>query len=317
MKWTWCIAAVAGLAGSAIAQSDSAPSPGAGTEREGGSGGRSQYAWLGDWRLVIGAGGQHAFTSDLDDGGDVSVTRTGADVSFGGPVGDKLRLSLSLDGEGSWYDFGGDTDLIPGQDDPWDDLYEVGVGLTGIYAVDEDWSIFGGAFVRSGFEPGADLGESIYGGGILGVGFKVTEDLSIRIGAGVSTQLEDDVRFVPALGMDWVISKQLTLRTDGLGLRLDAKLSDEFTVYLGGKYQSRQFRLEEDRGALDNGVVRDQRVPIGVGFIWTPSSSIVLSFEGGVVAYQKYEVLNANGVERGEDETDPAAFIGGRIEFRF
>lgn len=322
MNRTLCIAWIAGLALSAHAQTESssappAPAPGAGTVREGGSSGRTQFAWLGDWGVMVGAGGQHAFTSDLDDGGDVSVTRAGADISFAGPIGDKLRLSLSLDGEGSWYEFGGSTNLIPSDDDPWDDLYEVGAGLTGIYAIDDDWSIFGGAFVRSGFEPGADLGESIYGGGLLGVGFKINEDLSIRIGGGISTQLEDDVRFIPAIGFDWTISKALSLRTDGFGLRLDAKLNDEFTVYLVGRYESRQYRLDEDRGTLDNGVARDERLPISVGVVWSPNSKMSLSFEGGVVAYQQYEVLNANGVERGDDETDPAVFVGGRFEFRF
>lgn len=319
--WIAALAAVAGAQTTPAENPAPAPqssvAPGAGTERSGGSTSRSQYAWLGDWNLVIGGGGQYAFSSDLDDGGDVSVARAGADISFGGPVGDNLRLSLSLEGEGSWYDFGGTTNLIPGSRDPWDDLYETGVALTGIYTLDKKWSIFGGAFVRSGFEPGADFGESIYGGGVIGVGFKITEDLSIRVGGGATTQLEDDVRFIPALGLDWVITKQLSLRTDGLGLRLDAKLNDEFTVYLGGRYELRQYRLDKDRGQLDNGVARDERVPIGVGVVWSPNSSFSLSLEGGVIAYQQFEVLNAEGVERGDDETDASVFIGGRIEFRF
>lgn len=322
MNRTVCVAWIAALAAHAGAQAtgpapESSTAPGAGSIREGGTGGRSQYAWLGDWKLVIGAGGEYAFESDLDDGGSVGVARAGGDISIGGEVADDLRLTFSIDGEANWYDFGGSTNLIPGDDDPWDDLYEVGIGMTGIYSIDKEWSIFGGAFVRSGFEPGADFGETIYGGGLLGVGFKITEDLSIRIGGGASTQLEDDVRFFPAIGVDWIISKQLSLRSDGLGLRLEAKLSDEFSVYLAGRFESRQFRLDKDRGSLDNGVVRDERVPISVGVVWSPCSTATVSLEGGVVAYQQYEVLNANGVERGDDETDPAAFVGGRIELKF
>ena len=58
-------------------------------------------------------------------------------------------------------------------------------------------------------------------------------------------------------------------------------------------------------------------MPIGVGVVWTPLPGLSLVVEGGAGVWQEYEVLNERGIKRGEDETDPAPFVGVRLEYRF
>jgi hypothetical protein len=276
-----------------------------------------QTAWRGDWTLTLGGGGQHAFAADLDNAGEVSVTRAEGDLTLAFRPAEKLRMTVGIEGEGSFYDFDGATGIIAGTDDPWDELYQANLNTTMLYTLDDRWSILGAAFVGAGFESGADLGESISGGGLVGAGYAFSPSFTLRFGGGVRTQLEDDVQFIPVLDFDWKISEKLSLRTQGLGLRFTAKLSDEFAVYMGGSYESRQYRLDEDRDLLPSGVVRDRSVPIGVGVVWTPLPGLSLVVEGGAVVWQEYEVLNERGIKRGEDETDPAPFVGVRLEYRF
>lgn len=270
-----------------------------------------------DWTLTLGGGMQHAFRADLDDAGDVSVTRAGGDLTLSFLAAPKLQASVGFESEVSIYDFDGADGLIGSNSDAWDELYLVGFNVALSYQFDDEWSMFGGGFINAGFESGADFGDSIFGGGFAGLTWEASPSLTVRFGGGVRTQIEDNVDVLPVVGFDWRITDQVTLRTQGLGLRLSAKLNKEWTVYFGGEYQSRQYRLDEDRSVLPNGVVRDRSVPIGVGVVWTPLPGLSIAVEGGAVVWQEYELLNEHGVERGEENTDPSPYVGVRLEYRF
>ena len=78
-KRALAIAAALGFAGVAFARP--APEPQEDSQKAGSANG--SYL-LGDWRITVGGGPVHTFVADLDDGGDVSITRLGGDVSIEG-----------------------------------------------------------------------------------------------------------------------------------------------------------------------------------------------------------------------------------------
>jgi len=272
------------------------------------------------WTLSIGGRAQHAFQADLDDSaGEVGVTRAGADVALLIPVGDKLRISTGLDFEASFYDWDSPDDVVPGSGsrDPWDEIYSVTLSLSATYLLDDKWSLFGGGFVNSSGESGADFSDTITGGGFLGVGYSFTPDLTIQGGIGVRTRLEDDERIFPVIGVQWKIDEQFSLRTEGPGLRVTYAASDEWSFYLRGAYEDREFRLADDNSTVRDGVVRDQSVPIGLGVEWRPTGGLSVGLEAGAIVWQEYDIQSSSGRTLNEIETDPTPYIGLRVDYRF
>lgn len=272
------------------------------------------------WTLSIGGRAQHAFQADLDDSaGEVSVTRAGADVALLIPIGEKFKLSTGLDFEASFYDWDSPDDVVPGSgsSDPWDEIYTVTLSLTGTYILDDKWSIFGGGFVSSSGESGADFGDTITGGGFVGVGYAFGPELTVQGGIGARSRLEDDARVFPVIGVQWKISEQFNLRTEGPGLRITYAANDQWSFYLRGAYEMREFRLADDNRTVPDGVVEDQSVPIGFGVEWRPTGGLSIGLEAGAIVWQEYDIQSRSGRTLNEIETDPTPYIGLRLDYRF
>jgi hypothetical protein len=144
----------------------------------------------------------------------------------------------------------------------------------------------------------------------------VSGDLSLTFGIIVKTRLEDDALIVPLLGLRWSINERLTLATEGHGARLSATLSDEFTFSIFGRYEIRDFRLDED-AALAIGIVQDTRLPLGAALEWRPTPRVSITLSAGVILEQEYTFLNENGDELADDRTGAAPFVGIRGEWKF
>lgn len=274
-----------------------------------------------NWSLTLETSPTFTFRSDLDDdAGSVSIIRTefGADLS--GSIGDRLRLTLGLFGGVANYDFNdfrsGGVDF---DDGPLDDAYNAGFSLLGIYSFDEQWFAIARGSVGAGWADDADIGDAIYGSAAAGMGYRFSDNFSLALGGGFITRLEDNVGFLPLVVINWKISETLSLETTGVGLKLTGKLSDKWSVFLRGGGEFHQYRLDDDAELperLREGVVNDTRVPIGVGFDWRPCAGLTVSFEGGVIAWQEFELRNDD--ERVDEiETDPAAYIAARLAYRF
>ncbi|MBC7834953.1 MAG: hypothetical protein H7Y88_07610 [Phycisphaerales bacterium] len=284
------------------------------------------------WQLWLRGAGEFTFAADLDDDagasgtqGEVSIARASTGLTFLGPIGDRARLNIDLTGEVSWYNFENGGALLPPAsalpagtvtDSLFDEVYEVGVAPILAFVIDEQWSWFLGGGVRASGESGADIGESLTYGGFGGARYAFSEDLALSFGLGVRTRLEDDPYVLPVLGLEWQINDKVRFATEGLGARVTAAIDDEWSVWISGAYESREFRLEED-GPLPDGVVNDSRFPIGVGVQWKPSANLVFEVAGGVVVWQEFEIDDSDGDEVAEVQTDPAAFIRAGVRIAF
>lgn len=265
--------------------------------------------------------GSYTFGADFDDGdGEVAITRAGAIIGIRTPLGERFTLNKRFGFEYSHYDF--DDADIEGTDDPFSDVYSGGVFAVLTYDIDEVWSVNGAGFIAAAGEADADIGDSIFGGGGLSLGWRPSERFFIAFGVDVRTRLEDDPIVSPQLVIRWQATDDLLIETvdlpQGAGLGITTEFAEAWRATLYGGFSYRQYRLDDDGpGRLEDGVIRDIRVPVGLRLVWSPSALVSLAVDGGAYVYQEFEFLNSNGVEFSEIETDPAAFVGLRLTLRF
>ncbi len=264
--------------------------------------------------------GSHAFSADLDDNGEVQVSRSGVALGVRQPLGDRLTLDTRFGFEYSHYNF--DDADIEGTDSPFSDVYSGGIFAILSYKIDEQWSVNGAGFVAAAGEFDADFGDSIFGGGGVSLGWRQSERFFIAFGADIRTRLEDDPIVTPQIVIRWQATDDLRVETidlpQGVGIGVTTEFAEAWEATLYAGFSLRQYRLNDDGpGRLADGVVRDTRVPVGLRFTWKPSTLISLSIDGGAYVYQEYEFVRSSGVEFDEIETDPAPFVGLRLSLRF
>lgn len=279
---------------------------------------RPQVGFAESLTVTLEGSSRLAFRADVrDTDADVQVWHNRLGVNVTGKAAEKLLLTFGVGGEISSYDFGGDDDIFPGGAEPIDEIYGGNVLLGASYVLSDPWSVTVAGFGSFLGEEGADFGDSVVGGGFAGVGYSFSRDLRLTVGAGATTQLEDEAQFIPYISLYWRFAERFLLETRGPGLKLTAEINEQFEVALFGGFEGRQIRLSDDRATFRDGVVRDDRVPIGVELAWKPIPNLRVAVEGGAIVYQQYEFIDTDEKDRGDLDTDPAAFVGLNVEFRF
>ncbi|MBX3401992.1 MAG: hypothetical protein KF699_01140 [Phycisphaeraceae bacterium] len=311
MKFGFTIAGLAGATFAAMAQAQSAP----GSHAEPVITAEEARARP-EIRFEIRPRISHAFRADFDDAAaDVSVTRAGLSAGWSYAVNDRLRLGMSADFESSWYDFG-NASMLPGGDAPLDSAASIRFGPNIFYAISQQWSVFAGAGPEFSGAYGADVGDSFTFGGYVGARYAFSENFALSFGVQGRTRLEEDARLLPLLGIEWQITDDVRLTTEGPGVRLTVRLDEAWSFSIGAAWELREYRLEDD-APIPEGVLRDSRFVFGAGFDYTPSQWVTLSLFGGVVAWQEFRFDDRDGNELLEDNTDPTGFIGFSATFRF
>lgn len=253
---------------------------------------------------------EHAFAADLRDSqGSVSTTRAGATLGLAAPLGERARLLVNVDGEWSRYNWSDVGDLLPSGEDPITNAYQVRLSPGLVYVLDQEWSLTGGAIIEFAGEGGADVGDSVTYGGFFGARYRWSDRLTTTFGVIAKTRLEDDAIAVPLLGVEWKITDTVTLENEGLGLKLRAAMNEQWRFGVFARYELRDYRLDDD-GSVPDGVLRDQRVPIGVSVEWRPNPGVQIELSGGAVVYQKYEFDDSDGDRIESDRADVTPFIG-------
>ncbi|MCW5776322.1 MAG: hypothetical protein KIS87_07790 [Phycisphaeraceae bacterium] len=268
-------------------------------------------------RFRLEGGATFDASADLDESpGDVSVARIRSAFEADFRVDARSRFALQFSSEFSFYDFDGATGLVPGTDSPLDDTYDYRIGARYSRSLEDGWGMFVGGDVRFSGEHGADAGDSVTGGGFGGVTYDVSDRLTLGIGLAVRTRLEDNARLIPIPVVDFRITDEWRLSTDGPGLKLSYTPDHAYTIYLAGRWEAREFRLDED-GPLPGGVARDERVPIVLGATWKPNDTITVDGFVGAVVWNEYEFINSAGTTIAETETDAHLTAGVQLTLKF
>lgn len=257
------------------------------------------------------------FKSDVRSGGDVSYARTRIDASAQGNITDSTTLAFGVVIEPTFYRFRDAPRLVPGTNDPVDDVYLVRFGPTLTMRVNESWSWFVGAHLRFAGESGADAADAFTISGFGGASHRANENFTYSIGLYVFTRMEDDPLVLPLIAFNWRIDERLRLSSRGTGLRLGYALNDAWEIAVSGQWELREYRLDEDRNDLPGGVFIEERVPVSGEIVWRPNGRVEFALEGGVIAYQEFETLTRSGRSVHTTRTDPAPFFEIRARIRF
>jgi long-subunit fatty acid transport protein len=257
------------------------------------------------WSSSVTPYARYSFDQDLNDDNSFSVLRSGATFRTGGPVTESVFSGLNLDAEYSNYDFG--DDAFP------DDFVFIDLRPSVSVYVNEDFGVYGGALLGFGGEPDADVADSLVYGGFVGFNYQIAKGVWIGTGVGVSTQLEDDLLVVPLISLEWAITDRLTLNASGLKGDLTYKVDDEWSVYVEGRYDIRQYRLHED-SIVSEGVLGDEAVLVGVGVAYSPSDNITLSLGGGAIVWREITLYDDDENKLSQDTADPTAYAAASVK---
>jgi hypothetical protein len=261
---------------------------------------------------------EYAFESSLDDSPtDVSIARTGLILDFNMPVNERLKFALNTDFEASWYSF--ESDAGAGVfEDPFNDVYRFRLSPGFFYVLNQQWGILGGGIVEIAGESDADLGDSATYGGFVGARYAFSDGFAMTGGIQAKTRIEDNALFIPIIGFEWKVTPKVTLSTSGpgVGLRLNTVLNEQWSASIGVSWEPRDYRLSDD-APIPDGVARDERVPVILGFVYKPTPTISLSAYGGAIVWQQLTLDDSEGNEVAEDNTDPTGFVGFTASFRF
>jgi hypothetical protein len=261
-------------------------------------------------------GGSYTIPSNLEDSrGRVGIYRGGAELTVSTPLGglaEGLTGSLGILNEWSWYDFSGPFR-------PASQVTTVRVTPGLFYRLDDKWSLLGSFTLDASGETNADVGQALTYGGVVGARYQVRPGLAYTFGVAGSTVLEDGGTVFPFLGVEWDLTEKLKFVTRGPGAQLTYSVSPELDLTAQVSYENRAFRLASDANAYrgGEGVLRDQRVTLGVQAQWTPVPGLSLRAEAGFVPWSEIRVDDNDGNPLDALTVTPTGYVGVSATLRF
>ena len=261
----------------------------------------------------------NADLSDVD--GSFSVNRWFVSMGVTYAWDRRNSLGLSVGGGGSKYDFDELTGI--GGGDPWNDIEDTRITLTGRIGIGETGTLFLVPSARYNGESDADTSEGRTWGMLAGAAWRLNENLTIGPGIGVFSRLENGARVFPVLVIDWKITDRWRLATgsglassQGPGLTLSYELSEQWQFGLTSRFDNVEFRLDEN-GPTPNGIGKDESLPVLASAAWEPNRTLRLAAFAGLEFAGKLKLKDASGNLLSESDYDPAPVFGATFELKF
>jgi len=268
----------------------------------------------GGWALTLSPSAELTLPAEYDDA-DLTVSRAGADLSAEYWFSQQLVATLGVGGEYSRYALS-NLDDAAGIDEPLNDALSTSIRPGVRFNFWRQWGTFAFGTFRFAGDPGVDLDKAFTGGGAAGARWSPSDSLTLLLGAGATSQLDDTTSYYPVLGVNWQINDQWSLDTLGTGGAIRYRLGDQWRFGLGARYESRDYRLDDDASVPD-GVLRDDRALVELTATWTPQPLIDLTFAVGAVPWSELTLDDAGSSEVFEATGDPTAFFSLRGAIRF
>ncbi|MDQ7013339.1 MAG: DUF6268 family outer membrane beta-barrel protein [Planctomycetota bacterium] len=256
-----------------------------------------------------------ATETDLDTTGTVSVARLGPTLSARYAENETWFVDVAVGAEFSFYDFEGATGIVS-TGDPAGDFAKYFLNARYTAQANDNWWWFVGGEASWAGEDSENLGDGFIGRASVGATYAVNDTLRIGLGVAVRSRLEDDPIVYPLPIIHWQISEQWTLATADDGLRLSYKAWDDWTFFASAGWEAREYRLN-DTGPIPEGVMRDDRIPVMLGAIWTPGEHFEIEATVGAAAWSRYEFLDSTGATIAEPDGDAALMAGLSARVRF
>lgn len=246
--------------------------------------------------------------ADMDDGGSVSVTETGASLRY---------RWFGIDYLNRRYDWSDTSDLPFGHgSDPWEQLHllrlraeisdQLGMGGLG-------W--FAGAGLTAGWEEEMDDAWGV--SGTAGLTWALG-DVRLRGGVGVSAH-PIGVRAMPIAAADWGNQRDLGFSaTVGIPeTMLRYRTSDIFSFRLGGRMDGGTYRLADDSPVEREGYMKTSSLTLGGYIDVTPLDDLTLTLGAEYLTRREMTVYNSDGEEKDSYDVDDAPALFLRLRYGF
>lgn len=268
----------------------------------------------GGWVLTLSPGSEITLPTSYGDA-DLTLSRASVDLASEYWFSRQLIATFGIGGEYSHYALSNLRDAA-GIREPISDALRISLRPGVRFNFSEQWGAFAfGQFEFSG-DPGANLDKSFTGGGAGGVRWAPREDFTLLLGAGAISRLDDTTGYYPILGINWQIDERWSVDTLGTGGAVRYKLTDRWRFGFGGRYETRDFRLDSDASVPD-GVLRDDRALVELTATWRPQPAIDLTAGVGAVVWSELTIDTSGSDEVFEETGDPTAFFSLRGVIRF
>ena len=261
----------------------------------------------------------HQFNSNIDNGGEIGVTRGGFELRLSKKMTDHDSMKFKFKVQREDYDFGGVAGL--GLQNPWNSIDTIDVGMAWFHAIDQDKTLFAAGLVRSSYEH--DFSDGLVGGGSVGFIQRYSPTFTLGLGVGILGQIHDDPYVNPVIVLDWEISENLRISSDLVtrfgtqsGVELVWTPNTEWTLGVGISYDYSRFRLN-DSGIAPNGVGEVTSWPLSFRATRHVSPDFDLTFYGGVVYNGEIRLIDQSRNQLSLDKYDEAGVIGIMGQIRF
>lgn len=263
-------------------------------------------------------GGEYQTTADLDGGGDFSRAVARARISAPLYLGEDTIVGL-----GGSYQFESFQFDNPAPD-LWSEIHRARLAIVAKGDLDNNWSWLAIPWISTDAENGADFGESLSYGGLGAAWYKFNDKLSLGVGAGFSTRLEDDASVFPVIVLDWEFAENWTLSTVppegfriGPGVSLRWNAFEQLSLAAIYQYQSDRHRLDERSLTAANGLgeIRQHRAALAATYRFNDNLS--LTGHAGFTFGGALELQNEAGNTLSEQDFDSSLVFGFEGSWRF
>jgi hypothetical protein len=267
------------------------------------------------WSTFIRGGYVHQFNTDIDNNNgnftsDRFFVQPGIMYTPDHTRSYSLVIGYGYDG----YDFTGENGFAALQ--PWDDIQSFRLSTPIRFTKGQNWSFFIAPTLRVTGENGADINDSLTGGGFAGFAYKPNKRLTIGPGIGIISQIEDDASIFPVLIINWKVTDSLSLETGrglgatmGPGISLIWRLTEQWHVTLGGRYEKLRFRLDE-KAETPSGIGQDKSIPVFGAITYNFNMSSRVSLTGGLEMAGELQLEDQEGNVLLKQDYENAPFLG-------
>lgn len=264
--------------------------------------------------------------SQIEGGGSVDLTRFELEGGWGGPMFQKVRLSMDVGYAHTDYEFGNVTAAeCP---DPakcfgpsaWNDIHTIDVAPGASFVFNESVRVQAYVPIRWHMESDSDR-SGFTGGLVTTIGFKLAERFWTEIGVGIQSEIEASLSVFPVITLNWIFNDRFSFVTRGGPYQggeaaLLWKWNDAVDGSISAGYERRRFRLEPASPNV-NGVGEFTSIPLLVGLSLKIDKNSFISIQGGVAVDSKLRSYDRNGNFLAESDVDTAGMIRGAIRVEF
>ena len=275
---------------------------------------------------LLAAGYLHSFDTPIDDGGSFATNTAFAAARLGFPIGAGFILGAQVSWQGDWYSFDGANRVAPPPDaKPWADIQSF-AGSVSLGRRLGNWWLNGAFTARFSFEVGASIGDGFNPGGILGAQYTFSPGLRLGGGVLVNARLEESPLIVPIPFVYWEISEQLVLSNTiapdayprGPGIEIAWRPTETWALALGGRWEFRRFRLDDDGPEIRRGGVgEDEGIPLWLRLTYRLRDNLRADVLGGYSVGNRLRLADARGNDLLSSGTEPIPYLGAFVAWQF